>query len=331
MAQFTYTGLINRTMEIFEQHGSAEAYHFITEHQEDGAGNPAQIYNLRYSLAASSGMHEEALQLLQEAIVEQEYWYAAEYLLEEESLESLQDDAEFQRLIGICRAREAQALTESSAKLNIVLPDQEKPASDFHTIFVLHGEQENMDIVQPYWSSLLERNYKLALLQSSQVQFSGAYDWVDIDAGMDELKQSMEELARIDNPQLEIRDCLLPENALPSGKRPVLAGFSAGARVAMNTAAEYSTGVRGLILVAPWMPDREEWELGLNAWKEHGVKLYIICGERDEECLPGAQELVEALDFKGIPYVFKNVTGLGHDYPAHFNQMLQEAAAFIEG
>lgn len=339
MKNFTYTGLIHRAMDIYKTHGSAAAYHFVCENIEDGQANPAQMYNLQYSLAASCGNDEQAMKLLTEAVQEHGYWYSPDYLLEDEDLAVIREQDEFQQIVDLCREREANALAASTAKLHIVLPDEQHLPGDFPTVFVMHGELENNNAVEPVWSPLLEDGYKLALLQSSQIQFSEAYDWVDIDQGMEELEQAMLEVSRVERPHsqqaadqtdLPVMDGVhtSPEPA-GSIQKPVLAGFSSGARVALNMAAAYPAAVNGVMLISPWLPDPEEWENALNSWNEHQTRLYIVCGERDEECLPGVLELVEALKHKQIPYTLHNLPGLEHNYPVHFTNLLHEAASWF--
>ncbi len=53
----------------------------------------------------------------------------------------------------------------------------------------MHGDQENIGIVEPYWKSVLDQGYTLALPQSSQIQFSDGFVWDDIHRGKEELKE----------------------------------------------------------------------------------------------------------------------------------------------
>ncbi|MEW4370544.1 alpha/beta hydrolase [Paenibacillus kandeliae] len=343
MSEFTYTGFMHRAMDIYAQHGSAAAHHFVCEHVEDGQANPAQLYNLQYSLRAACGRKEEALALLKEAVLEKGYWYSPDYLLDDEDLSELRDEPGFEQVVAVCRDREAQAIAQSTAALQIVLPDDEQSPSSLRTLFVLHGELENNEAVEPVWKPALDRGYKLALLQSSQVQFSDAYDWNDMEQASGELEHAMMELARIDSGLPVAGE---PESAteraqehMQDGERttapftahkPVLAGFSAGARVALYTAGLYPAAAAGLILVAPWLPHPEEWQEALNDWKEHGMKLYMICGEHDEDCRPGVEELAAELKARDIPHVLHMLPGLEHNYPVHFTDLLQQAVDWMQ-
>ncbi|WP_322924658.1 hypothetical protein [Paenibacillus campi] len=346
MSRFTYTGLMHRVMDMYAEHGSAAAYHFICEHLEEGQANPAQMYNLRYSLLAACGRKDEALALLKEAVLEQGYWYNADDLSADDDLAVLQAEPDMQHVLELCRLREAEALAESTGQLHIVLPETGAAPAAYRTLLVLHGELENNEAVEPIWHTALNSNYKLALLQSSQIQFSGAYDWSDLEQSNYELEQALLELGRIDGrigvddaaatseqlQQVEALQHHVPaslEQASAASTKPIIAGFSSGARAGLHAAATYPAAIAGLILVAPWLPDATEWQEALTYWQQYGVKLYIVCGEHDDDCLPGTEELVAELRLKGIEHQLHLMPGLGHNYPVHFEQLLTAALAWM--
>lgn len=72
MSNITYIGLLNETLECYAKKGSLEAYSYITKNAEKVVGNKAQIYNFRYALASASGLEQEALHIMKEAIIENE-------------------------------------------------------------------------------------------------------------------------------------------------------------------------------------------------------------------------------------------------------------------
>lgn len=319
MTTLTYTRLINRTLEILAENSSQEAYTYITEHAGQVKGNDAQIYNFRYALAAASGMNTEALQLMQEAILDKGYWYSATYLLEEEDLKSLRDQDEFQKLVELCAEREGVAREESTPELKILYPNDHEEQDIQQTIITLHGDQENIEITEPYWSSLLDHPYRLALPQSSQILFTDAYEWENVEQGVEELKWHLSDIMTED-----------AQSPSTTPFKPIAGGFSAGARVALYTAIQDPTAFSGLILVAPWLPESSEWEAGLAGLQQAGVKLAIICGEWDDECLPGTMQLIEALQAADVDYQYIELPELDHDYPESFATLLQESVTYIQ-
>ena len=60
-----------------------------------------------------------------------------------------------------------------------------------------------------------------------------------------------------------------------------------------------------------------------------GIKSYIICGDKDEDCFEGTNKFVDMLNQRNIPNIYKVVEDLNHDYPINFDNELEEAIKFI--
>jgi len=179
----TYTNLLNRTEEIYMKGNYLEAYNFITKNYKGIKVNLAQIYNFRYSIANKAGLEELALKIMNEAIIEKGFWYQYKYLIEDEDLKSLNKYNEFGELLDICKKRESEAKRNEKPDLKIIVPDKMNEQHKHSLIIALHGDQLNIEITEDYWSSCIHKNYLLALPQSSQIQFSEAYEWKDIEKG----------------------------------------------------------------------------------------------------------------------------------------------------
>lgn len=87
--------------------------------------------------------------------------------------------------------------------------------------------------------------------------------------------------------------------------------------------------VKGCIFVAPWLPEINQWEHLLDELKSKCTKCYVICGDKDEDCLDCTQSFVHMLNERNIPNVFKIVKDLDHDYPDDFDKYLKDAIEFI--
>jgi len=291
-----------------------EAYNFITENYKGVKGNLAQIYNFRYSIANEVGLEELALQIMREAIVEKGFWYQYKYLIEDEDLKSLNKYKEFAELLDICKKRESAAKRKEKPDLKIVVPDKMNKQFKHPLIIALHGDQENIEITEEYWSSCIDKNYLLALPQSSQIQFSEGYEWKDIDKGSRELKEHYKNI-------LEKRNI--------DSDNIIIAGFSAGGRVALYSILKDIIQVKGFILVAPWLPEIDEWVPLLDKIREKGIKGYVVCGDKDGDCYKCTRRFTDLLNSKKIPHKLKIFKGLDHDYPDNFNEILPKAIEFI--
>ena len=305
----TYIQLLNETLYCYANKGSLEAYTYIMEHAKGIVGNEAQIYNFKYALASAAGLEEEALHLMKEAIIEKGFWYGNEYLISDDDLKPLHKFEEFHTIVQLCKEREE--LAKKTERADVKYIDSKKKEKLF---IAMHGDQENIQIVEPYWKSVLTKDYTLALPQSSQIQFSDGYVWDDIHRGKEELKEHYDKL--IENRTVE---------------RLIIGGFSAGARVALYTILQKDIAVDGFIFMAPWLPEVEEWNELLGVLQDRNIKGYIVCGDQDEDCFECTQQFVQLLRDKNIEHKYKVVPNLNHDYPEYFDEMLKEAIEYIEG
>lgn len=179
----TYIKLLNETLHCYANKGSFEAYSYIMNNAKDVMGNEAQIYNFKYALASAAGLEEEALNLMKKAIIENGFWYGSEYLISDDDLKPLHKFEEFHRMVQLCKEREELAKKSEQADVKYKYSKQTE-----NLLITLHGDQENIQIIEPYWNSVMEQGFMLALPQSSQIQFSDGYVWDNIERGREELK-----------------------------------------------------------------------------------------------------------------------------------------------
>lgn len=304
----TYIQLLNETLHCYTNKGSLEAYDYIMEHAKGIVGNEAQIYNFKYALASAAGLEEEAMHVMKEAIIEKGFWYGNEYLMTDDDLKPLHKFEEFHTMVQLCKEREELAKKKERADVKFI--EGKKKEKLF---IAMHGDQENIAIVEPYWKSVLDQDYTLALPQSSQIQFSDGFVWDDIHRGKEELKEHY----------VNFKENHTVESV-------IIGGFSAGARVALYTILQKNIDVDGFIFMAPWLPELEEWNELLEVLQDKNIKGYVVCGDQDEDCFECTQQFVQVLRDKNIEHEFKVVPNLKHDYPEDFDELLKEAIKYIE-
>ena len=305
----TYLQLMNHALELLDEEGPEETYQFM---QEEGPkaeyANQAQIYNFTYCVAALCGKEEEAMGLLKEAVYTKGYWYDYAYLMEDEDLEPLRRMSEFATVANLCRERQ-EAAEEKAAP--VLEEDGLEAGEPF--LMVLHGDQQNAKITAPYWQAAKEEGCGLSFAQSSQIQVSDGYLWDDEEAAAQEIKSHWDALS---------------ERGMKEG---ILCGFSSGGRAAFYAAVSGAVAPKGIILMAPWLPELEEWTEDLSKLKEAGTAVYLCCGDADEDCFEETEALFEILDENGIDVDFKLVPDLDHDYPENFDKILKDAVSFVRG
>jgi len=291
-----------------------EAYHFITKYAHSIKGVMAQIYNFRFTIACKAGLSKLAIQIMDEAIITKGYWYSYQYLMEDDDLEPLKKSNEFNRLVNICKAREKKAKINEKPELKVYFPGNMEKMLDYPLMMALHGDQENIKIAEDYWISSTEKKYILALPQSSQIQFSDGYEWKDMKKGLQELQIHYHKLLKNYNINRELT---------------IITGFSAGGRLALHSILKDIIHVKGCILVAPWLPEIEDWHPLMHKLKEKNTPCYLICGDKDKDCYVGTKKFAETLKIKKIPYLLKIFKGLDHEFPEDFNVILQNALNYF--
>jgi predicted esterase len=307
----TYTNLLNEVLRLYHAGKFWEGYELITENADRIPRNDAQLYDFRASLACRAGRPELALELLTEAVMDKGCWYTQEYLTGDDDIRPAAQLPGFQSLMEVCADRERKAREESASDLAMV---RGTGAGRLPLIIVLHGNMQNLPICQEDWLGAEGQGFDLAFVRSSQLAFSGAYVWNDLGIGARDLKHQLGRLREMG----ELDD-----------RKVIIAGFSAGARMALHAVLTGLVKADGMVLVGPWLPEMGEWTTDVQRLGARMPGAYIVCGTKDEECLPGAKLLADTLELAGRPGRLYMPQGVGHDYPEGFAATLREAVSSI--
>ncbi len=290
--KMTYIRLLNQALALYKEERYQDAIELINQYGHLVDGNLAQIYSFLFSLAARAGRNNLALGLMQEAIEKKGLWYSVDYLRTDDDLEPLRRFGMFEQFVEICEGREKEAKLNARPELRLLSEGGDS------LIVALHGNQDSNDINEPYWRCAASFGGVVALAQSSVESFSGAYTWNDTEKGAAELEQHL----------LSLSDRF----SVPPA-RTVLAGFSAGCNVIMRAVLDGKVEAGSLLLVGPWLPMLDEWAPRLGML--NGMKVRIIIGDRDEDCLEGAMKLDSLLRDLGVEHEMRVIEGMDHDYP----------------
>lgn len=310
MGGSSYFRFLHEAIRLYNHDQLERAYELVLREGEDVGGNPAQILNLKYCLESRLGKQEAALETFRGA-VGQGYWYGYEYLLQDEDLRPIRDTAEFRRLAEVCRGREMVAKARSRPDLK-VLPSERGGSKGL--LLALHGNGDSVSLNEGYWSQSTELGFALALPQSSQTTSWDTYTWNDLEVGRRELLQHMAKLR---------------DDGLLWDEKLVLGGFSGGARLALLSILRDEARPSGFILMAPWLPELEEWGPMFSGLAGRGLRGFIICGEKDEQCLGNAIKASGMLNHAGADTDLQVVEGLDHDFPEDFERRLADMLAIL--
>ncbi len=309
MTGLTYNQLMNGAVRLYHQGRFQEAYELVTMNAGKVEGNQAQIYNFRFCLACRAGHQGLAMSIIREAVIDRGYWYSYENLLTDDDLAPLRDIHEFKRMAEICKGREAEARSTSRPEMDIAVSQDEGPTT---LLMVLHGNEENDQIARSQWIGDEGPCCLMAFPRSSQIGFSGAYYWNDVELGVAEVRSHLRDLRQY-----------FPVQSV------VLAGFSAGARVALHLALDAESDVQGLILIAPWLPDLDEISSQIRGLRSRDVRCYIIWGDQDQDCREHSKALNELFEIEGVRHRKVEIPAMEHDVPSDLQALVPSMLAFI--
>jgi poly(3-hydroxybutyrate) depolymerase len=231
-------------------------------------------------------MHDRALDLLREAVVDKGYWYSSDHLGDDD-LEPLRARPEFGNLVELCKEREEKEHRDARSELELVQPRSSENGKWPALVIAMHGNQLNIHATRLNWCGNALSDCIVALPQSSHGVCTGAYSWVDPAVGSVEVRSHLEEI--------------FLSNVADRG-RLIMGGFSAGARVAVHMLFKDRVKARGVILVSPWLPDLEALEQTICDLRSAEVKVYLICGDQDKDCFESTNRLADLFRSNDMPF-----------------------------
>ncbi|HHT75686.1 MAG: alpha/beta hydrolase [Methanomassiliicoccaceae archaeon] len=302
--EMTYLRLLDEVAVLYKEERYQEAVRLLNLHGHKVGGNVAQIYDRLCSLTSRMGQFNLALAIMQEA-VDKGLWLSPDRLRSDPDLEPLHRFDAFEDVLNTCAQREEEARQSAAPRLRML----SEGSNDF-LLLVLHGELGSNDISEMYWRFAADMGGVAALAQSSVESFSDAFIWDDVEKGAAELEGHLR--------PLQERFSVPPE-------RTVLAGFSSGCDVIMRAILEGRVKASTLLLISPRLPVLDGTAFRPETLK--GVRVRIVVGERDEECLERLARLGSLLDDAGVDNEIRVVEGMGHGCP---DDLPDDLAAALE-
>jgi predicted esterase len=129
---------------------------------------------------------------------------------------------------------------------------------------VLLGNMQNLPICRDDWKGAEQKGFDLAFVRSSRPAFSDAFVWNDLEAGTKDLGERFRRLKAMG--ELEYPTI-------------IMAGFSAGERMALHTVMTGLVKTDDMVLMGPWLPEMDKWSDGMIEWKERMPGAHTSCGD----------------------------------------------------
>jgi predicted esterase len=297
MADLNFQAFRDRVFHLYNLAAYSEALALIDEQAARFAQDGSDLYFWRACLACRAGDATAALAWLQEAS-DRGYWYH-ERMLQDPDLAMLHERDRLEPLRAVFRERHAAAQAQARPQLKEWSPTGPRKG----LLLALHGAGGNIaneeEIAQ--WQPAVAQGWQVALAQSSQVWAPGKYFWQDRSLGITEVASHLATLQA-------------PENT-------VLAGFSAGAALAIHAVLSGTLPVTRFLAVAPAI--RLESVLPLLAACRRDVHGYVVVGELDW-CRPASVELANAMRQGNLRCELELHPNLTHDFPPEFSAQLDQ-------
>lgn len=289
-----------------------KAYDLLTETGPKYAGEESRIAEWRMDIAARLGKLELAEEILEDAL-DSGFFYGEYALRKDEDMQPMQGRPLFEALVKRNFEILAEAQKRATPKLEII--NAGKSGKDGKPLLMaLHGNSSNVKRFRDYWCALEGSEWLVALPQSSQVNGKDIYVWNDMAVVESELKDHYSKL--------------IQEHPIDQAKI-IISGFSKGGHAAIEAALKGYFPMRGFLVVAPYIGDRDAMLPLLDSIENKRLRGYFLLGEKDDECTPGAMWLYEELRNRGITCEVKIIPDLDHEFPEDFDAILLEILKFV--
>jgi pimeloyl-ACP methyl ester carboxylesterase len=243
------------------------------------------------------------------------FWYGEAVLRQSPSLQPLQGQPEFERLIATCRDR--QDAESGPPVLKVLTPTN---ATEPPLLFALHGNQSSAVNTRPFWQPAVAQGWLVGLPQSTQLMWKDAHIWTETQSTKTDVLAHLTAL-RAQHPF--------------DPQRLVLGGHSMGGDMALWLTLSETIPARGFVLIGAGGPLCDEPTDCLPLLKEHAQAVphlcgYFIIGDHDSLILPDKlRQLANLLTEAGLQCQVEVVPDATHDPHPGYEAALLRGLDFV--
>ena len=313
----TFDALSDHLVQLFQTQQYAEALDVANREAPNFPNDRPWADYWRMCAAARVGNRPLLYQIAEQALADG-LWYGEHMWRMTPSFQSLQGDPDFELLVTASRAAQAEGGAGGEPVLLTRQPAGHSAASPL--LVALHGNQGTAEGTLPFWQPAVAQGWALAVPQSAQGMYRGAFMWDDLASARATVLSTFERL---------------PAQLPHDPNRVVLAGHSMGGLVAIQMALQGEVKVRGFVANGPATPfgdAPDELEALLGPARERGLRGYLIIGANDDDINANEINTLSAkMRAAGIACKLEVVPGAVHAYSPAYDAALLRGLAFVDG
>jgi predicted esterase len=308
----TFSQFSGKFFELYGQGAYTEALSLVDDAFAQFPEHRVEMITWKLCMLSRAGQLEKAIETLRDAVETSSYWWMPDGLRKDPDLAPLQGNPAYEQLVAVCEARQ-QAAAQNNRPERLVFQPKKGSSEPYPLLISFHGWGQNAEVNAPHWQGLADQGWLVAVTRSSLEVADGMFTWDNLERGVDEAKTHYEALCR--------------EFPVDSN-RVVLGGFSHGGGLAVWLALTQAIQVCGVVGVGPYLNAIDTLAPTLPQKPIPNVRFYVISGaeENDEGMFAKIGALCAE---KGIPFQHEVVPGIGHEFPANFEQFVKRALKFV--
>lgn len=309
----SFQELQKNIQDLYQQGEYQAALDLATTQLEDFPERAPLLYYWRICMAARTGQDEMTLNLLDE-LAQVGFWYNETLLRKSPSLLSLQGQSDFEQRVA--RNQQLQEADQAQLYPLIILRNEArcgKEGSSCPLLIAMHANASTAQDSVIFWQAAAQEGWLVAIPQSTQAMWKGAYIWDDRPVSEREIHKHYQNMLT---------------HYPVDQQRVVLAGHSTGGEIALWLALSASLPARGVIAFGPAGPlidDPHSFQELLSTPPTTQLRCYLVYGQEDQTISPkNIQTLAEILVANGIAVEIEDVPDAAHDFiPAYTDSLLR--------
>jgi len=306
-----YTKIRTKFGQLYQQKKYAEA---VTLLEKNIQRFPDKILANSWNITVTyvqMKKYKRAIKYLKKAL-DKGYWFNI-WAFESDFFKPLKKYKSFQKVQKMNNQLKDKAQKKAKPELEVVLPDDYNPEKKYPLFIALHGGGENVKEFKPHWKSeILEKEFIVAYVQSSQVVSMTGFAWENLEISKNEISV--------------IFDRLLKEYPI-NKEEIIIGGFSSGGMASLVMVLDNVIPVTGFISLCPAKPENFKKDLVLKA-RNRAVRGSLLTTQMDNR-LPDQRAMADSFREVGFQYQFVVTPNIGHWYPKELIKMIDQAITHI--